>query len=397
MLSRLKVGSGAVALALAAAALAGCSDDAAGDSSSASPSVAYTGTPIKVMSITSTGTSTDFKTDTVAKAFVDKVNSTGGISGHKVDLVICDDKGDPNETANCGRQAVSEKVAAVVGGHTLNIDRALDYVDPAGIPYIGNLASSAKQMSSKVTYPIYPGPLALAAVATQAGSKCGDDIAVVAFDTPGVVGLLPVAEKALAKEGKKFSSSIKVAPTTVDFAGTAKAMGEHECNVTLLGSSQMASLVAAQAQLGVNTKMFTMGGTFDEKILSDFASTVNGSWTLSPFPSVDDPAWDQAKSALPEDFDFGNPITQNTWVSFVVLQKVLEGTSGDVTAATVLDAMNQATAVDTGGLTKPINFSKGLPLPGMSRIFNPVVVNFEIKDGKLVQDGGFVDLRTLAS
>src|SRR5437867_1744571 len=51
-----------------------------------------------------------------AKAAVRGWNSRGGLHGHKLELVYCNDKNDPNLGIACARQMVKEKVIAVVGG-----------------------------------------------------------------------------------------------------------------------------------------------------------------------------------------------------------------------------------------------------------------------------------------
>jgi len=51
-----------------------------------------------------------------AKAFAAEQNAQGGIKGHPIQVLACNDKNQPNEATKCARQAISEKVAAMVGG-----------------------------------------------------------------------------------------------------------------------------------------------------------------------------------------------------------------------------------------------------------------------------------------
>ena len=46
-----------------------------------------------------------------AKVYAQYINDKGGIAGHPLEVITCDDKGDANEAANCARQAVDQKVA----------------------------------------------------------------------------------------------------------------------------------------------------------------------------------------------------------------------------------------------------------------------------------------------
>ncbi len=43
------------------------------------------------------------------------INDNGGINGRPLEVTNCDTKGDPNEAANCGRQAVEEGMVDVPG------------------------------------------------------------------------------------------------------------------------------------------------------------------------------------------------------------------------------------------------------------------------------------------
>lgn len=389
-----RIAGATIAAALAVASLGACGGEAessSGSTKTSTPSstVSFTGSPIKVMTIAPKGVqAASFATDEVAKAFAAKVNGEGGIGGRELQVLTCNDKFDPNEAANCAREAVSEKVAAVVGGFSAFGDAIVPVLEAAGIPYLGNVAATANELGSKVSFPLAAGPLSIAALGSAAGKTC-DTTAAVLLDVPALLSMMPVAEAGM---GGKFDGTIKVPQTTVDFASTAKAMGDYDCAMVALSSNQVAALVASMAQLGVDTRIFSSAGSIDEDLLTKFGSQLEGSVTLSTFPGVEDPAWADARAALPKDFEFINPNLQNTWASLVVLQKVLENKKGDITADTVLKALSSAKSVDTGGLTPPLNLSKPLPVPGLERILNPNVTTFLIKDGKLVQQGSFVNV-----
>ena len=44
---------------------------------------------------------------------IDEANAAGGINGHQIKLTVCDDKGSPNQTVSCARDAVSGHAVAV--------------------------------------------------------------------------------------------------------------------------------------------------------------------------------------------------------------------------------------------------------------------------------------------
>lgn len=52
------------------------------------------------------------------KLLIDQQNAKGGLLGHKLEMVVCDDEGKPATAAICGRKLVNDGVIAVIGTYT---------------------------------------------------------------------------------------------------------------------------------------------------------------------------------------------------------------------------------------------------------------------------------------
>ena len=86
-------------------------------------------------------------------------------------------------------------------------------------------------------------------------------------------------------------------------------------------------------------------------------------------------------------------ITANYWLSTWVFEQVatkIIKDGGTVDAASMLAGMNDLTDFDTGGMTPPISTTVPFVTPAaipiqLPRMFNPTVVQFVIKKGKLKQ------------
>ena len=52
------------------------------------------------------------------KLLIDQQNAKGGLLGHKIEVVVCDDEGKPATAAICGRKLVNDGVIAVIGTYT---------------------------------------------------------------------------------------------------------------------------------------------------------------------------------------------------------------------------------------------------------------------------------------
>jgi ABC-type branched-subunit amino acid transport system substrate-binding protein len=373
----------AAGLLLSLGGLAACSSDDGDEGASG-------GDAIKIFSIAPVNTqANNFETGKVIEAYFKKVNAAGGINGKKVELVACNDKFDPNESANCARQAVREKAVALVGGFSGFEDQVFPVLEQGKLPWVGAVAASAKGLTSPYSYPLAAGPLGFAALG-GAAAQC-DKTTPVILDSPAAVSTLDFASGAMQKAGKKFEDPVRVAQTTVDFAPVAKSIQGSDCTLVTLPNQMYLPLLTAMQQLGTKTKVLSTAAILDQSVLAKWPADVD-SFLVGQYPSVEDPAWAEAKAAVPPGVDMSLGVLQNSWIAAKVFHQVVEGISGEVTNASVKAAMDSTTAADTGGLSKPIDFTKKNPVPALARITNTNVVIFTVKDGKLVQQGDFVDV-----
>src|ERR1700733_6601748 len=211
-----KIGA-ALAVAAAAALAVGCSS---GSSSTAGPgtspaanSGASSGAakaPIKLMVDTTMspaaalgGLSFPYPAVT-AKAAAAALNKDGGIDGHQVVIDVCDNQGNPNQSAACGREAKSNGDIAVVG--SWDVDGAteiLPVLQAEGIPYIGALAASPAEVTSPDSF-IFDDGAVLASYATAAMWSSEGCKNVVEFGVSGNAAFteeLAGQQKIAAKDG----------------------------------------------------------------------------------------------------------------------------------------------------------------------------------------------------
>src|SRR4029453_8716055 len=97
------------------------------------------------------------ETETVVKAAAADLNKKGGINGHPIEIEACNDQSDQKAAAACARQAVSDKVVAVLGLFSLFGDAILPVLESAKIPYVGNTILSASDSSSPMAFPMDGG------------------------------------------------------------------------------------------------------------------------------------------------------------------------------------------------------------------------------------------------
>ena len=394
----------AVFLLLGLAACGGGSDDdnGSGDSGkpSADPNVKFTGDPIKVMTLSS------YDTDTlnvkaildIAQGAVTQINNDGGLGGHKVELETCNEGADPNKAAACARQAVDDGVAVMVGGFTANGDAIMPILEQAGIPWFAPPGISAAELASKDSYPITSGVLGLAGLGQKAAEDGCEKVASVNYDLPSAGQIGQLVDLGLASQGHAASDLIKVPPTTTDFSSIAQEVSDYDCAVVGTPPQSFLGIAASAAQLGAHIKYYIVPGGLTDTVAKNGGAAVEGTVTLSNFPAATDPIWDEAKKyvgdlSTEENGGWSGLFLQNTWVAYRTLLSLVKNNT-DFSAAGIKATLDATTQVDTDGFAPPFSFAEDFPAPGLNRVFNYSELTFEIKGGKLVQDGSdYTDMR----
>jgi ABC-type branched-subunit amino acid transport system substrate-binding protein len=395
----------AVVLLLGLAACGGGGDDDSDSESSGKPTqdpdVTFTGDPVTVMTIST------YDTDTLnAKAVLDvaqgavvQINNSGGLGGHELKLITCNDSADPNKAADCARQAVDEGVAALVGGFTANGDAIMPILEQAGIPWFAPPGISAAELSSEDSFPITSGVLGLAGLGQLAAQDGCESVASVNYDLPSAGQIAQLVDLALQNQGHDKSTLIKVPPTTTDFSTIAQETSEFDCAVVGTPPQAFLGVAAAGAQLGSETTYYVVPGGLTDSVAANGADAVEGTKSLSNFPDLDDPIWDEAKQYVGDLSDDENGglsglYFQNTWVAFRTFLSLVKN-NDDFSAAGVKATLDATTQVDTDGFTPPFSFAEDFPAPGLERVFNYQELTFVIKDGELQQAGPeYTDMRT---
>lgn len=363
--------------------------------------VEFTGDPVTVM------TWTPYDTDTlnvkaildIAQGAVVDINNNGGINGHELKLITCNEGADPNKAAACARQAVDEGVAAVVGGFSANGDVIMPILEEAGIPWFGPPGISAAELSSSNSFMLTSGVLGLAGLGAKAAADGCETVASVNYDLPSAGEISQLVDLGLASGGAEASDLIKVPPTTTDFSSIAQETADYDCAVVGTPPQPFVGIATAAKTLGSETHYYLVPGGLTTFVTDTGGDAVEGTVTLSSFPAGDDPIWDDAKAVvggLEDDPNGGwsGMYMQNTWVAFRTFYSLLKDNE-DFSAAGVKATLDETAVVDTEGFTPPFSFAADFPAPGLNRIVNSLALYIKVEGGKLVQQGDeYVDLKT---
>src|SRR5581483_2372067 len=96
-----------------------------------------------------------------ARAWVDDVNSRGGLAGHQVELISIDDRGDPNAAlAGVRRLVEQDKVLAIYASHMPTTEQAVaPYLLEKGVPIIGGCICNTQVDDSPIVFQVGYGSL----------------------------------------------------------------------------------------------------------------------------------------------------------------------------------------------------------------------------------------------
>jgi ABC-type branched-subunit amino acid transport system substrate-binding protein len=253
---------------------------------------------------------------------------------------------------------------------------------------------SAEEIASPMSYPLSPGPLGFAALASRAVEDGCESFAVLRYDIPAAAVAVDLINAGLAPDGKKVDAEIKVPTTTTDFSSAAQQASEFDCQFLALPAEQTIGVAAAGTQLGLENRYYALAGTVTDTALAAAGPALEGVVSAVPYPAKSSSVWDEARAALPEDTDLSFVYLQNGWAAYAAFADVASEVD-DLTAANLIEALDSATAVDPDGIIAPVDFANEFPAPGLNRAFNTNLYFVRVVDGKIEPDGDPVDVAPL--
>jgi ABC-type branched-subunit amino acid transport system substrate-binding protein len=356
----------------------------------------------------------------MATAYARWVNARGGIAGHKLNVLTCNEHNDSVGAAKCARRAVDAGAVAVVGSYSQYGDSFLAPLEGAGIPYIGGYGVTTPEFTSPLSYPVNGGqPTLLAGLGRSLAADCGT-VALVRPDSIAGDELPGLLNAGLTAGGHAAAVDQHAAENATEYSGQAgqalrrAVAGTGEgCVVPALGdrtSTFMDSFRRLRADYAP-VRTATPLGSIDQTVIDasgGASGPYEGARVAGWYPVASDARWDTMKEVVNKEAFGNNSLdpadsgVQTTWIAYTVLSAVLTKIGErPVSADTVRQTLDKGLSVGTGGLTPTLKwrFAEPLASVGFPRLVNADVTLQVVRDGRLVADGhGFADMtRTLAA
>ncbi|CAI7974553.1 MULTISPECIES: ABC transporter substrate-binding protein [Parafrankia] len=370
------------AFAGAALALAACGG---GDGEQGGGTATSSGEPVKLMIIAPVGTTGANHPEMVAavRAAARGVNERGGIKGHPVEILHCNEKNDPTAAKECAQKAVDEHVLAVVS--TVNGSGGImPILEEAGIPAIGSagIAADGSELSSDVSFVVSPltfYPAVCPSLLRKAGAS---KVGLVGYDLSASDRLITMAQAGGRAAGAPINPELRIPITSSDLTPTVAQLSRAGADGAVLVVFDQ----AAYAVIGggdPNLRTCHAAGTLSKEYLATLGPAADNLVVASAFPELSQAAeFPELKRMISEmdaeaaggDADARAELRDSTettgaWLSVQIAEKVGNSVSGDLTTKSLLEQLRATKGLDLG-VIPPLDFTTPNPIPGVERVFN---------------------------
>jgi ABC-type branched-subunit amino acid transport system substrate-binding protein len=385
--------------------IAGCSSS--GGSSGGSSTVASTSkSPINVeiIAVLSNPAFSDPEAAVAAKAYVKEANAAGGINGHPINLDVCDSNLNPNQETACFQQAVTDHDVAVVGSFLL-FGTGMKLLQAAGIPFIGGNGTTLAEFTNPISFPADSGEIGWyygeAALMKHAGVT---KPAIMYCDTAACDLSVQYAQDEWTKSGGKGTIKKVLAPLAqAQYTAQAASAATGGTNGVLMASATQAipKMVTDLRQANFKGPVALIDSFVDTSTVSAMGSYANGllvSGLLDPVTQTSNPGVEAFVKAMNSE-DPSAPkdgLAEHSWNGFDLFGQVAKTIKGDITAASLLKALQDVTEPITLGLSGPwvSPSASNAPMKQYPRLTKDTIsyVPEKIEGGQLVATGARVYL-----
>jgi len=397
-------GTSVIALGAALAlVLAGCGggDDTAGSGGGAeggsggSSENGLSGDPVKTMTYVPLNSElpTYPAIAETAELYEQWVNDNGGIGGRPLEVIVCDERGDPTVAAQCARQAVQEEVTAVVGSYGFTGDVTIPILAEADIAYFGTCCpNSVAELSADNSFNLGNGPMYGPALAKRAVEDGHENIALLLID--GAQTYEEPIANALEALGTELTKTVILPAEAQDYSPQVAEVtsGGTDAIIAIVSQGPLKAFMPPFAQSGSEAQMYGPQGNLDAEVAEGFEELLDGAVIGGAYPDLALPIWDDYRDAMEEygvegeDSDYNSLAGLGTWAAYTAFRQVAESIDGDITAPTFLEAAGSADEVDTGGMVPVLDFTQPWTdgLEGYERLFNRTAIFSTLENGEVV-------------
>ncbi|MGX1797955.1 ABC transporter substrate-binding protein [Streptomyces albidoflavus] len=346
----------------------------------------------------------------MAEAIARWVNASGGVDGHELKVLTCDDGNNSEGAAACARRAVREDVVAVVGSYSQHGRSFLSPLEAADIPYIGGYGVTGEEFTSPLSYPVNGGQATLlAGNGRQLGEECGR-VFLVRPDTVAGDALPGLLDAGLAEAGAGRAVDVPAPESAREYTAQAARVlsaappgsARPDCVTAVLGDRTdtfFDTFRRARAAEGREVRIASVLGGVDQSLVDRTGGArgpYEGAYVTGWYPVASDDRWAPMRRVIRDHAFDDNRIdpadagVQTTWIAYEVLRRAVAAVDADrVTAREVHRVLDDGLSVETGGLTPELRwrFEDLLAARDHPRLVNAEVTFQTVRSGRLTATG----------
>jgi ABC-type branched-subunit amino acid transport system substrate-binding protein len=332
------------------------------------------GTPLTIMVTTGINTPQgSFPGDySGAQAAALEINGHGGANGHPVKIVTCNNMNTPAGATTCARQAVSQKVDAVVG--TVQFGQVVYPTLAAAQTPSSFYTITGLDLQTPTNFPMSGGGWVTLIGQPLAAKRAGaTKLGIVCATLPGFSTLCANAKSVAVHNGMTVVALVPLSLTTTTFSSQVQQLRSAGANGVLFmtTAAQMAPFMQAANAVGYTPAWTNSLGSFSVPVLQAASRLSKKLWLTSAYPPASSASQYPGMAAYTQEMSAaGKAGIENTstpnqtessinaWAAVHGFADVAKTLSGDVTAASLLAAVKTATNVNVSGL---LTWSPGAP------------------------------------
>jgi ABC-type branched-subunit amino acid transport system substrate-binding protein len=342
---------------------------------SASVGAKTSGAPIKLMALGAIN-APGFSLPSIpvgTQVAINRINAAGGINGHRLTLITCNDQNNPNDATDCAREAITDKVAAVVGGLSIFDLDIIPYLKQAGIPWIGEATPDDYTSSNMFLLGDEGVPAYVAIGETLVQQGCKKIAIVLSAESVPAYATEITAGVTAAGHGATVVGTYTPPATNPDWASIVAALRSAgaDCIGAGTGPTESGPLITA-VDAGSPLKMVFLTGGTPSSLLTQLGAAADGIMGVSGYlPETSTqgavPYLVKKSKALAPTVPFDG-FTEHGYASVMVFAQAAKGLK-TITSATIMKALPKIHGYNTG-LGPIVSFQKP-PVAAYPRLFNP--------------------------
>jgi ABC-type branched-subunit amino acid transport system substrate-binding protein len=300
---------------------------------------------------------------------------------------VCNDEADPNTSATCATDAVTEGAVAVLGGLSVGGTGAVPVLEQAGIPLLSHPINPL-EFTSAHSWPIPGGtPVSFsgAAIGLVKTYNC-TKVDAVTQALPSSVASAGFADQGLKSLGLSINAKVAVPTTNADYGPAAAQIAANgsDCVVLALPPGEAGKAIVAMKAGAPKAKIGLAAASLPPALVTQIGAAAEGVLLSDSFLPVNSTEAGMAafRDALKKYEPDATPTSAGVvaWSAVAVLKAAIESINGPVDGPAVQAALGKLSAVKTG-VGPDLAMTTPLGIAGFDRILNTNVVTYTVQNG----------------